>query len=172
MAKEKIQYSDDLAAEIIKKWALKPEVAKVWKTRGTIPSQYFCDDFDQSERLKDTDSEYQKMKHIFQDPRIATTKFRTLGLKAADVWRGKDRMTQNERIGLKTEITELRNMLAAAIKYTSETNIRKIMSDARLHPTLIIGRHHNRVKQSVLLTDAEKMGIKIEFMSLYNFLKL
>lgn len=175
--KEKIEFNEEMAREIIKKFGLDEKTLRVWKTRGSIPKQYFDPNFDTSERLKDHDSEYQKFIKILNDERIAKTKFRCMGKKGNDVAREKDRMTENERIAFKTEIVEIRNSLSKCIKFTSVNNLIEMSKDSRLHPTKIITPPlYSRVKNCLTfgsdLTQQEKNDIRYRIMSFYNFLKI
>lgn len=167
-------FDEETAKEIIEKFNLDLKTIKVWRTRGKIPDRYFDPEYDHSEGLKDHDTEYQKFIEILGYKEIASTKFRCLKQKGADVQRKKDRMTKNERIGFKTEVTELRNKLRAFIDAPSERTIKPLLTDGRLHPTLLFS---NAVQSQVLkghqlLTDKQKLELKVLAMSLYNRLKV
>lgn len=53
--KEKLPYTDELADAIIAEHNLRPDVKKVWKTRGHIPGDYLDENRDESEKLNDRD---------------------------------------------------------------------------------------------------------------------
>lgn len=169
-----IEYSDQLADELIQRHQLRPEVKKVWKTRGSIPGAYL-DEMDTSEKLGDRDPVYQKIRDILNNEAVSSTKFRTLLQKGADITREKDRMTEAELLGMKTEVTELRNALAAAIKLPTQTNLRAVLGDVRLKPTKIIGSDlYRKIMDTgrAPITESEKNIIKTAFSRLYNILKI
>ena len=172
---KKREYDESLADSVIAKFGLDPVTKRVWKSRNSIPGAYFDEDIDTSEKLGDRDPVYQKIRDILGHDAISSTKFRTLLQKGADITRDKDRMTEAELIGMKTEITEIRNDLAKAIKLPTQTNLRAVLRDVRLKPTKIIG---NDIYRKIMdtgrapITDAEKDTVKSKFNKLYNQLKL
>lgn len=145
---KKREYDEALADSIIEKFRLDPVTKRVWKSRNSIPGAYFEDEIDTSEKLGDRDPVYRKIKDILGHDAISSTKFRTLLQKGADITRDKDRMTEAELIGMKTEITEIRNDLAKAIKLPTQTNLR------------------------ASLTESEKDTVRAKFTQLYNQLKI
>lgn len=171
--KEKIPYTDELADALIVAHNLRPEVKKVWKNRGHIPGDYLVENRDDSARLTDNDAEYQRFREILARPEIAATKFRTLGQKGSDVQRGKDRMSEAERIGFKTEITEIRNRLRQAKDLPTNKNILAALSDVRLHPTNIIHKNlYSKLLRDGVLTDYERKDVQVAILALYNHLRI
>lgn len=171
--KEKIPYSDEQADAIIAAHCLRPELKRLWKNRGHIPGDYLSEDRDDSEKLTDHDPEYQRFREILGRPEIAVSKFRTLGGKGSDIRRGKDRMTEAERVGFKTEITELRNKLRLAKDVPTTKNIYAALSDVRLHPTNIIdAKLYNKVLRNADLKDFEKNEVRVAILALYNHIRL
>lgn len=172
-----MQFDEQKAIEIVDKFGLDEKTLRVWKTRNAIPDKYNDPNFDTSERLKDTDTEYQKFIKILNDERIAKTKFRCMSKKGNDVARQKDRMTERERIAFKTEIVEIRNLLSKCIKVTNIGSLIEMSKDSRLHPTKIItpplySRLKNCYTFGTDLTTQEKNDIKYWIMLFYNFLKV
>jgi len=167
-------FDEETAKTIIAKFNLDKKTLKVWRTRKKIPDRYFDPEYDHSEGLKDHDTEYQKFIEILGFKEIASTKFRSLGQKGADIQRKKDRMTEQERIGFKTEVTELRNKLRAFMDAPGERTIKPILTEGRFHPTILFSKQiQNKVNQGrTLLTTAEKQELKVQAMSLYNRLKI
>lgn len=171
--KDKLPYSEELADAIIAEHRLRPEVKKGWKFRGSIPGHYLDESRDETRRLSDSDPEYQKFKSILARPEIANTKFRCLGKKGQDVKVGKDRMTEAERIGLKTEITELRNKIRMAKDAPTPRNLLQALTDARLHPTKIVGPAlYDRIRRQMELHQWEKSDAQVALLALYNILKI
>lgn len=171
--KEKIPFSEELAAEIIVRFNLKPEVKKVWRTRGHIPGDYFSTDRDDSSKLSDRDPEYQAFIRILGRPEIASTKFRSLGQKGADVQRGKDRMTEAERIAFKGEVVEIRNALRLAKDTPTLRNLKAALSDVRLHPTKIIDRNiYLKIQRGGELLEYEKRDVVLSILAFYNLIRI
>lgn len=171
--KDKIEYTDELADSIIAEFALKQSVKKVWKTRGHIPGDYLREDRDTSDRLEDRDPDYRKVVAILGRDEIASTKFRTLGQKGADVQRGKDRMTEAELIGMKTEITEIRNALRLAKDVPTNKNLRKALTEVRLHPTKVIPNAlYSKIMRDGVLQDFEKQDARVAILALYNLIRI
>jgi hypothetical protein len=174
--KQKIEYTDELADEIIHKFNLKPEVKKVWKTRGHIPGAYVTGDIDTTGKVKPRDPVVQKIVAILGMEEINTSRFRTLMQKGSDVVRGKSTMTQDEVIGMKTEINELRKLASEGVKSVGNAPLKTFFSDARIKPTNIISNeiylkivnHSTRSE----LTQKEKEQIKLELSNFYNKLRL
>lgn len=169
-----MEFNEEKAKEIIERFKLSPNTLKVWRTRGAIPDRYNNADYDNSQRLKDNDSEYQKLIAILSLPEIASTKFRSLGLKGADIKRGKDRMSEKERIGFITEVTELRNLLRRCLDVPKQENFLALFKDSRLHPTIIYGRSfYNKVKEArTPLLPSEKEDAKLLSSRIYNLLRI
>lgn len=169
----KVPYTDELADAIIAEHGLRKEVKKVWRTRGHIPGDYLDENRDASPALTDNDPEYQRFREILGRQEIAATKFRSLGQKGSDVQRGKDRMTEAERIGFKTEITELRNKLRMAKDLPTPKNIYAALSDVRLHPTKIISAAlYSKLQRGTELKDYEKNEVRVAILALYNHIRL
>lgn len=171
--KEKIPYTDELADAIIGEFNLAPTVKKVWKTRGHIPGDYLAENRDTSASLSDHDPEYQRFREILARPEIAATKFRTLGQKGSDVQRGKDRMSESERLGFRTEITEVRNKLRLAKDVPTVRNILSAVQDVRLHPTKIMDKNlYAKLLRAGEPTQWEKNDIQIAILALYNAIRI
>lgn len=171
--KDKIPYTDALADAIIAEHALRPEVKKVWKNRGHIPGDYLDEARDDSAKLTDRDPEYQRFRDILCRPEIAASKFRTLGHKGVDITRDKDRMTEAERIGFKTEVTELRNRIRQAKDVPTNSNLRKALTDVRLHPTKVVSvALYAKIMRDTPLADYEKKEVQFALLSLYNHLRI
>lgn len=171
--RDKIPYDDALADAIVEEHDLNPSVKRVWKTRGHIPGDYLDENRDDSAKLSDRDPEYQRFREILSRPEIAASKFRTLGQKGADVQRGKDRMSEAERIGFKTEVTELRNKLRLAKDALTNSALKAALSDIRLHPTKIIAAGlWDKVSRSAFLREDEKREIQFALLALYNFMRI
>ena len=170
----KVPYTDADADAAILAHNLAPSVKKVWKTRGHIPGAYFDPvGLDNTPRLSDHDPEYRKFLEILNMPEVAASKFRSLGQKGSDVAREKDRMSEADRIGFKTEITEVRNKFARAIKTPTEGAIKAALADIRIKPTITIGvKLYTRVMSAKPLTDAEKEDIRIQLARVYNQLRV
>lgn len=170
---EKVPYTDELADAIIAEFGLSPATKKVWKTRGHIPGDYLRDDRDDSNRLDDRNPEYRKVIEILGRPEISSTKFRTLGQKGADVQREKDRMTEAELIGMKTEITEMRNALRLAKDVPTNKNLLKALTDVRLKSTKIVGKSlYDRLTRDMVLTEYEKNDARVAILALYNAIRI
>lgn len=171
--RDKIPYTDELADAIIAEHRLATSVKRVWKNRGHIPGDYLDENRDASAKLSDNDPEYSRFIDILSRPEIAATKFRTLGQKGSDVQRGKDRMTEAERIGFKTEIVELRNKLRKAKDVPTAGNLKAALSDIRLHPTNIIHRNvYSKLLRDAELTKFEKQEAQVAILALYNHLRV
>jgi len=171
--KEKIPYTDELAAAIIAEFGLSAGLKKVWKNRGHIPGDYLREDRDDTEGLDDRDPEYQRFREILGRPEIASTKFRTLGQKGADVQRGKDRMTEAERIAFKTEVTEIRNKLRLAKDMPTNKNLSAALKDVRLHPTKVIPNTlYSKIMRDGVLLDFEKQEARVAILALYNHIRV
>lgn len=169
----KIPYTDDQADAIIAAHNLAPSVKRVWKNRGHIPGHYLDESADNTAKLTDNDPEYQRFREILARPEVANSKFRTLGRKGADVQRGKDRMTEAERIGFKTEITEVRNKLRQAKDVPTERNLLAALKDVRLHPTNIIAANvYSKLLGGFPLKDYEKNEVRVAILALYNQLRV
>ena len=176
MAEKPRPFDPNLAAEIAEKFGVDEVTVRVWKSRGKIPGKYFDADFDKSERLSDNDQDYQKIKAILNMPEIAKTKFRSLEGKGADVARGKDRMTKEEKTTFVTEITEIRNIFRTAIDVMTMTAVKAALADIRVHPTKIIT---TKLYQLVtddrgrrMLYDSEKQQIKLYLSAFYNKIRI
>lgn len=171
--KEKVPYSDELADAIIAEFNLDPTTKRVWKTRGHIPGDYLREDRDDTARLRDNDQEYRRLIEILGRPEICSTKFRTLGLKGTDVQRGKDRLTEAERLGMKTEVTEIRNKLRLAKDVPTNRNILAALKDVRLHPTNTIDRNiYSKLLRDAELSKVEKQDVQLSILALYNLLRI
>lgn len=171
--KEKVPYSDELADALIAEHNLASSVKRVWKTRGHIPGHYLDETADNTAKLTDHDPEYRRFIDILSRPEIASTKFRTLGQKGADVQREKDRMTEAERIGFKTEITELRNRLRLAKDVPTNKNLQAALTDVRLHPTKMIPAPlYSKIMRDGELKDYEKNEVRVAILALYNHLRI
>lgn len=171
--REKIPFDDALADAIIAAHGLRPAVKKVWKNRGHIPGDYLDENRDDSARLTDRDPVYQRVREILARPEIAATKFRTLGKKGADITRAKDRLSEAELIGLKTEITEIRNKLRQAKDLPTTRNLRAALTDVRLHPTKIVSNAlYERIKRDSRVEEYEKRDAQVALLALYNHLKI
>jgi len=171
--KEKIPYDDALAYVIIATHNLRPEVKKVWRTRGHIPGDYLDENRDDSAKITDRDPEYQRMREILGRPELASSKFRSLGQKGVDVQRGKDRMTEAERLGFKTELTELRNKIRLAKDAPTQRNLMAALTDVRLHPTKIVPPAlYDRIRRNTDLYDYEKKEAQFCLLALYNILRI
>lgn len=171
--REKIPFDEATADAIIQAHNLRPEVKKVWRTRGHIPGDYLDETRDDSAKLTDRDPEYQRFRDILARPEIAASKFRTLGQKGVDVQRGKDRMSEAERLGFKTEITELRNRLRQAKDVPTNSNLKKALTDVRLHPTKVIAAPvYSKIMRDTPLADFEKKEVQFALLALYNHLRV
>lgn len=171
--KDKIEYTDELADAIIAEHNLDPNTKRVWKTRGHIPGDYLDENRDASKKLSDNDPEYRRFIEILSRPEIAASKFRTLGQKGADVQREKDRMTEAERLGFKTEVTEIRNKLRTAKDVPTNRNLLAALKDVRLHPTNIIHRNiYSKLLRDAELTKFEKQDAQVAILALYNLLRV
>ena len=171
--REKIPYTDELADAIIAEHNLAASVKRVWKNRGHIPGDYLDENRDDSAKLSDNDPEYRRFIDILSRTEIAATKFRTLGQKGADVQREKDRMSEAERLGFKTEITELRNKLRMAKDVPTTKNMYVALSDLRLKPTKMISAAlYSKLQRGSELKDYEKNDVRVAILALYNHLRL
>lgn len=171
--RDKIPFDDALADAIIAEHGLSPSVKKVWKNRGHIPGDYLDENRDDTAKLTDRDPEYQRFREILARPEIANTKFRTLGKKGQDVKVGKDRMTEAERLGFKTEITELRNKIRLAKDLPTSRNLTACLTDVRLHPTKIVEpKLYDRLQRGMELYDYEKREAQVALLALYNHLRI
>lgn len=176
MAEKPRPFDADLAAQIAEKFGVDEVTVRVWKSRGKIPGKYFDANFDTSEKLSDNDQDYQKIKAILNMPEIAKTKFRSLEGKGADVARGKDRMTKEEKTTFVTEITEIRNTFRTAIDAMTITALKAALTDIRVHPTKIIStKLYNLVTDERgrrMLYDSEKQEIKLYLSAFYNKIRI
>ncbi len=176
MAEKPRPYDADLAAQIAEKFGVDEVTVRVWKTRKQIPGKYFDPNFDTSEKLSDNDQDYQKIKQILNMPEIAKSKFRGLENKGADVSRGKDRMTTEEKTTFLTEITELRNELRLGYQTLTMSQLKKVLGDVRIHGTKLVGtKLYNLVMDDRgrrMLTESEKNEIKVSLLSLYNKIRI
>lgn len=171
--KDKIPYDDGLADAIIAEHSLRQAVKKVWKNRGHIPGDYLDENRDDSAKLTDRDPEYQRFRDILSRPEIAASKFRTLGQKGVDIQRGKDRMTEAERLGFKTEITELRNKIRQAKDLPTNRNLVACLADVRLHPTKVIpAALYSKIQRDTPLAEWEKREAQVALLALYNHLRI
>lgn len=171
--REKIAYDDALADAIIAANGLRPEAKKVWKSRGHIPGDYLDENRDESAKINDRDPEYQRIREILGRPEIASSKFRSLAQKGVDVQRGKDRMTEAERLGFKTELIELRNKIRLAKDAPTQRNLLAALTDIRLHPTKIVPPAlYDRIRRNSDLYEYEKKEAQFCLLALYNILRI
>jgi len=171
--KEKIPYDDAQADDLIARHGLAPTVKKVWKSRGHIPGDYLDPNRDDSEKLSDRDPEYQRFIEILSRREVAATKFRTLGRKGADVQRGKDRMTEAERLAFKAEVVEIRNKLRQAKDAPTQRNLKAALTDVRLHPTNIIASNvYSKITGGYDLQPWELQEVRVAILALYNLLRV
>lgn len=171
--KGKVEYTEELADAIITQFGLKHTVKRVWKSRGHIPGDYFDENRDDTEKLSDRDPEYQAFIRILSRQEIAATKFRCLGKKGADIQRGKDRMTEAERLAFKAEIVEIRNALRLAKDVPTNRNLMRALSDVRLHPTKIIQTNlYSKIQRDGALLEYEKKDAVFCILALYNVLRI
>ena len=164
-----MQYTDELADEIIAKFHLDPKTKRVWKNRNAIPDKY--QDAEYSPPVSSQhNTDVMRMREIFALPEIANTKFQ-FGKRASDIKDGQARITEEEIIQFKTEITQLRNKLRDG----KDRNIFKpLLQDTRIHPTklLPIALYKRIVEGKVVITDSEKQEARLLFLRLYNLIRL
>ncbi len=171
--RSKIPYDDALADAIIAQHGLNPSVKKVWKSRGHIPGDYLDENRDDSAKLTDRAPELQRFREILNRPEIAVSKFRTLGAKGTDIARGKDRMTEAERIAFKAEVVEIRNRLRLAKDVPTIRNLQAALTDVRLHPTKFIANPlYSKIQRGTELADWEKREAQFALLALYNLLRI
>ena len=146
-----MNYTTELAKEIINRFGLSETVEKVWKTRGTIPDKYSNPDYQVPVKLDNTgkviqdrivkilESGYLNNTLIFSLSRVTLQKF-------ADVQRGKSNFSASEVIYLKKEINYVKIKIAKTIERKSNsalqsffqseiTQIWPILKDAGLNRT-------------------------------------
>lgn len=82
-------------------------------------------------------------------------------------------MTESERIGFKTEITEIRNKLRLAKDTMTNSALKTALADVRLHPTKIVHNTlHDKIKRSGFLQEFERHEIKMALLAIYNHIKI
>lgn len=82
-------------------------------------------------------------------------------------------MTEAERLGFKTEITEIRNRLRTAKDVPTVRNIVAALQDIRLHPTKIIERNlYSKLQRGTEPAAWEKPEIQVAILALYNALRI
>lgn len=164
-------YTDQLADEAIARWHLDPATKRVWKTRGSIPDKYFKEGGDYSPPVGSQHAtDVMRMREIFALPEIAATKFQ-FGLRANDIMRGTARITEEEVVQFRTEVTQLRNKLRDG----KDRNLfNAALKDTRIHPTKLVGA--SLYKKAIddkraSMTDREKEEIRFAFLRLYNLIR-
>lgn len=172
--KIKVEYSDEVADICIKRHGLRAEVKKVWKSRGHIPGAYLDEDFKEADKVSDRDPVVQKILEILNFEEIAVTKFRALGLKGTDISRGKSTLSEEEKIALLAEVSEIRSKISKAMSVPTDSNLLLALTDARIHASKIIDKKkYLRLSQKKsLITQFEKNEIKAGLNRLYSKLKI
>jgi len=161
-------YTDDLADEIIEKFHLDQKTKRVWKTRGAIPDKYANREYSPPVN-KVVSTEVMRMREILALPEIASTKF-AFDKRGRDILTGEARITEDEVIQFKSEVSQLRNKLRAGIDRNS---FLPLLQDTRVHPTKVIAlRLYDRISRKMELGRQEKEEARFAFLRLYNLLRL
>jgi hypothetical protein len=165
-----MNYTDEAADKIIQDFHLDEKTKKVWKFRGAIPDKYFQPDAAWSPPLdKATSTGVMRMREILALPEIASTKF-AFGTRGTDIRTGEARITEEELLQFKSEITQLRNKLRSGI---DRNTFLPALKDPRVHQTKIISiRLYDRINRKMQLEKYEIEEAKFAFVRLYNLLRI
>jgi hypothetical protein len=159
--KKIVPFDENTAAEIVEKFNLNAAIVAKWRFRGEIPEKYFSD---MSEKVTDI-AILQKISEILNVREIAPKHFRTFSSKKGyRIISEETTISENELIALKTELVEIRNLLALCISHPTQDNFKKLFRDKRVHhtPLLDSAKFQIRVTSSNFYfeNEAERKKIK------------
>ena len=132
-----MNYTSELAKEIINRCGLSASVEKVWKTRNSIPDKYADPDFKppvkidkageilQDRILKVVESGYLNAPLILQLANVPWAKFQ-------DIKRGKSNFSETEVIAMKKEINKARIMIIKTFERKTNSALQSLLQSEAL----------------------------------------
>lgn len=157
-----MQFEEEKANEIIKKFNLDEKTVKVWKTRGKIPDKYAGTDYKVEQRISGNADKVtaDRILSIIQSDEInASTLSELAGIaNMRDILRQKSTLTESQLVSLKKEINRLKIDIKNSLN--QEYLFKKIIVDKRIkyYPILRYSFTDNEIKQ--LIWQAEKSFIE------------
>ena len=142
--KEKIQYTDELAAAIIARHGLSETTQKVWKTRGYIPTKYTDENYRPGTKASKADLVTQKriMEVLSRDIINVNVLCDLAGIyrqKYNDIRRGKtESFSAEEVLALKKEIAKLRLQIINTFSVYSPAKLKDLVNYELLKTKVII----------------------------------
>ncbi len=138
-----MEFDEQKAVEIIKKFNLSEKTFRVWKSRNKIPNKYLKEDFKLPEKQSKADALLQqRITEIFKSGKINQSVFLELcGIrkdKYVDVNKGKSNYTPSEIIKIKSELNKLRLEIAKTFEKFSERQFLNLLNNPLLKYSVII----------------------------------
>lgn len=139
-----MEYNEEKALELIKKFSLSLTTNKVWKSRGAIPDKYLQEDY--TPRVVSDLSSAQKITldrvlSIFKGEELnAKTIEELCGFRQAffsDLARSRTSISNTELNKIVVELQRLKLDIKKAFDGDNPSRIRKILSDKRVKPYII-----------------------------------
>lgn len=133
-----MEYNEQLAHEVIKKFNLDAKTAKVWKTRGKIPAKYFNPDYQAPQKADKAGKEMQRrilevMEFGYINNRMLCQLANVYPQKYFDIRRGKTAGFNAEEITrLKKEINRLRLLIVKTFERRSEPALKQLLQNETL----------------------------------------
>lgn len=171
-----MKFEPNLAREIIQAYNLRQGLFKLWKHRGLIPDKYAKGY--ESVVVAPESSTTQKLRSVLSMREIAHTKFRSFGNhpnyqnahnRAVDVVKG-SLFTKAEVLGIKQEITEIRNLCRMANR-GGDNAIKKLLTDVRVKGS-VLTKHYPKITRNdrAPLSEQEKQETVLSITAFYNML--
>jgi hypothetical protein len=165
-----MKFDENTAKTLQQQHNLSETTIKVWRHRGTIPDKYAQENYRTPSAAKE-DATAQRIREIMALREIAHTNFRAFEKhpnyadgrsRAADVKKGIALEAQEKKAFL-AECAELRNKLSAAIAMPTTSKLRSVLTDKRLHGTIVVGAqlYRKAIQEggSAMITEKEKKQV-------------
>lgn len=169
-----MKFSLEKAEALIKKWGLADTTIRIWRHRGEIPDEY--DDPEFRPRKVATPSQQARVMEILSLPELNIARMWSVTNAQVRDWRKEEyRMSQEKNIKIKTEITQLRNLLRRYTKHPSQENLAPILKDRRIKSATLLAselKMYERLRKGLDAYEEELERTKIIISSLYNRMKI
>ena len=174
--KEKVEFDEQKAIELIKKFNLSENTLRVWKTRGAIPVKYLDEKYKPpTEATKAEKILEQRINDILKSGLLNLTVVTELAeiqsQKSHDVVRGLSSYSHEEIIRLKTQINMLKITIVKTFEKKSNNELKKLLNNPAFvlksimsHCTKLDYDRANRIKlNKIQPTDLDYFIIKDAF---------
>ena len=173
MSSNNIEFDLALANKIKDKFNIPDTTIRVWKYRNKIPSKYLSEEYVKEKKVA-RNATTNKLLEILKRKEISAYNFRTFKTpqRGADIVNKELLFTENEVLGIKTEVVEIRNKLRLMTRHTTKKNIEEIMKDKRIVHSVLFGKnaYYNLLQNKDFGIHTDPVKVKVS--AFYNLIRL